>query len=112
MKWASNIVHMRTSTISMNSHVSSNSDTPILELCKILGSCHIQGPQFFWCNAHHGNTRMWVDRDGNGGFKHPSGKGKRLIILHAGAVAGWLPQTELIFRSKSKNNGDYHNEMN
>ena len=64
-----------------------------------------------WCNAHHGNTRMWVDSDGTGGFKHPTGKGKRLIILHAGGIAGWLSQTELIFKSKS-NTGDYHNEMN
>ena len=39
-----------------------------------------------WCNAHHGNTRMWVDKEGSGGFKHPTGKGKRLIILHAGAL--------------------------
>ena len=54
---------------------------------------------------------MWVDSDGTGGFKHPTGKGKRLIILHAGGVAGWLSQTELIFKSKS-NTGDYHNEMN
>ena len=54
---------------------------------------------------------MWVDSDGTGGFKHPTGKGKRLIILHAGGIAGWLSQTELIFKSKS-NTGDYHNEMN
>ena len=45
---------------------------------------------------------MWVDEDGSGGFKHPTGKGKRLIIRPAGGVTGWLSQTELIFRSKTK----------
>ena len=64
-----------------------------------------------WCNARHGRTHMWVDADGTGGFKHSMGKGPRLIIVHAGGVAGWVTKADLIFRAKSKS-GDYHNEMN
>ena len=50
---------------------------------------------------------MWVDNDGTGGFKHSIGKGPRLIILHAGGVAGWVSKTDLIFRSKKSPDGDY-----
>ena len=45
-----------------------------------------------------------------GGIRHPSGKGKRLIILGAGGDMGWVPNTTLIFQSK-KDSGDYHDEM-
>ena len=65
-----------------------------------------------WCNARHSRNRMWVDNDGRGGFKHSIGKGPRLIILHAGGVAGWVSKTDLIFRSKKSPDGDYHSEMN
>ena len=64
-----------------------------------------------WCNSRHGRTHMWVDADGEGGFKHSMGKGPRLIIVHAGGVAGWVSKSDLIFRAKSKS-GDYHSEMN
>ena len=64
-----------------------------------------------WCNSRHGRTHMWVDGDGNGGFKHPGGKGPRLIIVHAGGEAGWISKSDLIFRAKAKS-GDFHSEMN
>ena len=41
-------------------------------------------------NAHHNNEYISVDSDGSGGWKVPSGKGQRLIILHAGGVDGWV----------------------
>ena len=25
-----------------------------------------------WVNAHHGHNTMWVDADGEAGWKHPS----------------------------------------
>lgn len=65
-----------------------------------------------WCNSRHGRTHMWVDAEGNGGFKHSQGKGPRLIIVHAGGVAGWISKSDLIFRAKKSQSGDYHNEMN
>lgn len=45
------------------------------------------------------------------GLPNPSGKGKRLIILHIGSENGFLPGGLLCFVSK-KNTGDYHDEMN
>ena len=30
-------------------------------------------------NAHHTNDFIWLDKDGHGGWKVPSGKGSRLI---------------------------------
>ena len=64
-----------------------------------------------WVNAHHNNEYIWVDSDGSGGWKVPSGKGRRLIILHAGGVDGWVDGADLVFRSKT-NSTDYHDEMN
>ena len=51
-----------------------------------------------WVNAHHNNEYIWVDSDGSGGWKVPSGKGRRLIILHAGGVDGWVEGADLVFR--------------
>ena len=64
-----------------------------------------------WVNAHHSNDYVWVDSDGKGGWKVPSGKGERLIVLHAGGVNGWVEEAELVFKSKT-NSADYHDEMN
>lgn len=46
-----------------------------------------------------------------GGFKTPSGAGKRVIILHIGSEDGFLKGAELCFVGK-KGTSDYHNEMN
>ena len=64
-----------------------------------------------WVNAHHSNEYIWVDNDGKGGWKVPSGKGQRLIVVHAGSAEGWIDGGALVFRSKT-NSGDYHEEMN
>ena len=45
-----------------------------------------------------------------GGIRKPSGKGSRLIILHAGSENGWVSDAVLVFQSK-KATGDYHDEM-
>lgn len=60
-----------------------------------------------WMNAHHNNEYIWVDTDGTSGWKVPSGKGLRLIVLHAGGLDG----ADLVFRSKT-NSIDYHDERN
>ena len=64
-----------------------------------------------WVNAHHTNQYIWVDHDGKGGWKVPSGKGQRLIVVHAGGAEGWVQGADLVFRSKT-NSADYHDEMN
>ena len=62
-------------------------------------------------NAHHCRDEIWVGVDGKGGWKVPSGKGQRLIVVHAGGVEGWVVGADLVFRSKT-NSADYHDEMN
>ena len=64
-----------------------------------------------WANSSIAPERLWLDEDGRGGWKRSSGKGRRLIILHAGSKRGWVPNCALVFRSK-KHTGDYHDEMN
>ena len=64
-----------------------------------------------WVNAHHTNEHIWVDSDGKGGWKVPSGKGQRLIVMHTGGVEGWVDGAGLVFKSKT-NLADYHNKMN
>jgi len=64
-----------------------------------------------WANAHDGKNKAWVEKDATckqgtiGGVKFveklnlflinfihrkPSGKGERLIVLHAGGKDGWV----------------------
>ena len=43
-----------------------------------------------WLNSHAAPERLWVDCDGSGGWRRPSCKGQRLIILHAGCCEGWF----------------------
>jgi hypothetical protein len=55
---------------------------------------------------------MWLPNDGSDTPKIPSGKGKRLIIMHAGTRSeGLIDGCDLVFLAKSKD-GDYHQEMN
>ena len=64
-----------------------------------------------WVNTHHCKEHIWVDVDGKGGWKVPSGKGQRWIVVHAGGMESWVPGADLVFRSKT-NSADYHDEMN
>ena len=51
-----------------------------------------------WLNAGHTVGRCWLDADGNGGINVPSGRGSRLIILHAGTRAGSFPARSCVSR--------------
>lgn len=73
-----------------------------------------------WVNEGHTVSKVWVDKtviskrkaflDGlSTGLKNPSGKGKRLIILHIGSDAGFVDGGLLSFISKTTK--DYHEEM-
>jgi hypothetical protein len=56
--------------------------------------------------------RVRVSNDGSDAPQIPSGKGKRLIVLHAGTRSeGLIDGCDLVFLAKSKD-GDYHQEMN
>ncbi|XP_023309819.1 uncharacterized protein LOC111692776 isoform X1 [Anoplophora glabripennis] len=74
-----------------------------------------------WLNEGHTKERVWVDTNIKSkreafneglstGLKNPSGKGKRLIILHAGSEEGFVEDSLLVFEGKKS--GDYHEEMN
>ncbi|KAJ8974394.1 hypothetical protein NQ317_011238 [Molorchus minor] len=74
-----------------------------------------------WLNEGHTKEKVWVDtnikskRDAliqglSMGLKNPSGKGKRLIILHAGSEKGFVEDSLLVFEGRKS--GDYHEEMN
>ena len=64
-----------------------------------------------WMHTHDSIARSWVEKDevngGTlGGISHRSGKGKRLIILHAGSEDGWIPNCKLVYQSLEEV-GDY-----
>ena len=65
-----------------------------------------------WCNKNHSSDFMWLPIDDTHAPNIPSGKGRRLIILHAGtSKEGLIDGCDHVFVAKSKD-GDYHNEMN
>lgn len=74
-----------------------------------------------WVNAGHTRSKVWKDttvktpRDAFNkgltvGLKNPSGKGERLIVVHAGSSEGFVDGAAEVFRAK-KGSGDYHEEM-
>ena len=55
---------------------------------------------------------MWLPVDDSSAPNIPSGKGKRLIILHAGTSSeGLIEGCDLVFEANSEDE-DYHKEMN
>jgi hypothetical protein len=64
-----------------------------------------------WVNENHCTDYMWLPNDGSDAPKIPSGKGKRLIVLHSGTRSeSLIDGCDLVFLTKSKD-GDYQ-EMN
>ena len=63
-----------------------------------------------YIHAGHTTTKCWTDNSLKGLFSD-IGKGKRLIIVHAGGDMGFIPNSLLIFKSGSTS-GDYHADMN
>jgi hypothetical protein len=62
--------------------------------------------------AIHATDYMWLLVDGSDAPKIPSGKDKRLVVLHAGnREEGLIDRCDLVFLAKAKD-GDYHQEMN
>lgn len=64
-----------------------------------------------WVNQNYTVPKCWLDSTASKatGVKVPTGKGSRLIILHAGNKHGFIHNAELMFQAK--NDGDYHNQM-
>lgn len=65
-----------------------------------------------WVNQNYTVSNCWLDMTSPKatGVRQPTGKGSRLIILHAGTKNGFVNNTELVFQAK--NDGDYHMQMN
>ena len=64
-----------------------------------------------YLNKNHSNDTTWfLDEDGPWVNK-PSGKGPRLIIVHAITLNGWVDGAQLVFQAKMSA-GDYHGQMN
>ena len=43
-----------------------------------------------------------MDSDGKGGWEVPSGKGQRLIVVHADGGEGWIEGAGLLFKSNRR----------
>lgn len=73
-----------------------------------------KGPEVYLAvirtNWHAAPEKIWVDKDGTGGWRRPSGKGEQLKIIHAGSATGLIPNCGKDF--KSKKSSDYHDEIN
>ena len=65
-----------------------------------------------WVNATHTPYKEWVSEDGTRGRAIPVGKGQRIINLDAIDPSGFVPGCNLLFKSISTDNRDYHTEMN
>jgi hypothetical protein len=44
------------------------------------------------------------------GLKHPTARGPRFVIVHAGGKNGFINDAKLVFLAK-KNSADYHDEI-
>lgn len=64
-----------------------------------------------YLNKNHSSSKTWYDLDDGPWVNKPSGKGPRLIILHAMSNNGWIKGTKLVFQAKIST-GDYHGQMN
>jgi transposase len=62
-------------------------------------------------NKNHSGQFTWYLEEDGPWVNKPSGKGPRLIIVHAMTGLGWVPGAELIFEA-AKRTGDYHGQMN
>lgn len=66
-----------------------------------------------WINTNHTKPYQWVSSNSSQNRRIPEGKGQRLIVLHAGSKeVGFIPDCQLVFKSISTDNRDYHCEMN
>jgi hypothetical protein len=75
----------------------------------------LQRPEVYldetFVNKNHSGQFTWYLEEDGPWVNKPSGKGPRLIIVHAMTAAGWVPGAELVFEA-AKRTGDYHGQMN
>lgn len=64
-----------------------------------------------YINKNHSNDNTWYFEEDGTIVGKPTGKGERLIIVHAITKDGWVPNSKLVFKA-SRCTGDYHTNMN
>jgi transposase len=64
-----------------------------------------------YVNKNHSNDFIWYWDEDGAWVQKPTGKGERLIIMHAMTKNGWIPNAKWVFKSTRKT-GDYHGQMN
>ena len=64
-----------------------------------------------YLNKNHSNDNTWFLNEDGPWVNKPSGKGPRLIIVHAITKEGWVEGAESVFQAKNST-GDYHGQMN
>lgn len=64
-----------------------------------------------YVNVNHSSPCTWYFAEEGPWVQKPSGKGIRLILVHAMTSTGWIPGAQLVFQAKSST-GDYHGQMN
>ena len=64
-----------------------------------------------WYNQYDMKTEAWPDSSDIIGRKTAIGKGKRLILVHAGSASGFIQEAWLCMRTDGKS-ADYHSSMN
>ncbi|XP_045105636.1 uncharacterized protein LOC123501111 [Portunus trituberculatus] len=87
-------------------------DRFLREMRKHLVDKHIIYLDETWVNQNYTVSKCWVTENAGQatGVRVPTGKGGRLIVLHAGSKEGFVPGAGLVFQAK--NTGDYHDQMN
>lgn len=63
-----------------------------------------------YVNQNHSNALTWYFDEDGPWVNKPSGKGPRLIIVHAITKEGWVDGAQLVFDAKRRT-GDYHGQM-
>jgi hypothetical protein len=64
-----------------------------------------------YVHKNHSNDFIWYSDEDGPWVQKPTGKGERLIIIHAMTKFGWIPGAKLTCKS-TRRTGDYHGQMN
>ena len=64
-----------------------------------------------YINKNHSDQFTWYLEEDGPWVNKPSGKGPRVIVVHAITVNGWVDNAQLVFDA-NRRTGDYHGQMN
>ncbi len=64
-----------------------------------------------YINKNHSGQFTWYLEEDGPWVNKPSGKGPRVIVVHAITANGWIDNAQLVFDA-NRRTGDYHGQMN